>query len=465
MIHRVIKDIYPEHLEEASFLYEQRLGLINDPEITWKDIKEFEGRCEAHIDALVIGGSIALQMCFLQMAKNKDAGEFYTVICLLCRQRHMMDLKKLLEESDCDDKDLCMAVVHALRDELPKSCATQFVRMMLQKPSLVAVMATVAGYRRLPVEQDLLKILEQKKSDAIPDIIRALGRLPKKQSIIALLYQYLLHEDDKIRYETALALLRMGERKVLDRCIEHSAESEMWSTMLIGIGAGKEDVSSLLNRLKDEKVNDDCFIALGLLGNLIAIEEIILHFQKNIELNTPAEEIISDSKKKPELNPSAALALHLITGADADLYEEVFVPDRIDDDELFDDELKKRNSGEPVYEEGLKPGSFITRLTLDPEKWWNWWQGKKDESTFDCHLRYRYGKLFSPACLIESLKNEKTPHLIRQMAYEELVVRYGMDFHFEADMPVADQEIALEELEVNGSAFDVGRWYFGKEVI
>jgi len=37
-------ELYQEHLEEASFLYEQRLGLLNDPELTWKDLDEFEQR-------------------------------------------------------------------------------------------------------------------------------------------------------------------------------------------------------------------------------------------------------------------------------------------------------------------------------------------------------------------------------------------------------------------------------------
>ncbi|NOZ85225.1 MAG: hypothetical protein GXP49_02970, partial [Deltaproteobacteria bacterium] len=36
--------IYLEALEEASFLYEQRLGLFDDPEITWLDVEDLEER-------------------------------------------------------------------------------------------------------------------------------------------------------------------------------------------------------------------------------------------------------------------------------------------------------------------------------------------------------------------------------------------------------------------------------------
>ena len=39
-------ELYREHLEEASFLYEQRLAPFDDPEITWPDIEDFEKRFE-----------------------------------------------------------------------------------------------------------------------------------------------------------------------------------------------------------------------------------------------------------------------------------------------------------------------------------------------------------------------------------------------------------------------------------
>ena len=60
-------ELYQEHLEEASFLYEQRLTLFDDPEITWLDIEDFEERFEAHIDALVVGEELAL--------KERDLGD------------------------------------------------------------------------------------------------------------------------------------------------------------------------------------------------------------------------------------------------------------------------------------------------------------------------------------------------------------------------------------------------------
>jgi len=59
----ILTDIFEEHLSEASFLYEQRLGLLDDPELTWKEIGDFEERFEAHIDGLVVGEDSALEVC------------------------------------------------------------------------------------------------------------------------------------------------------------------------------------------------------------------------------------------------------------------------------------------------------------------------------------------------------------------------------------------------------------------
>ncbi len=39
-------ELYQEHLEEASFLYEQRLTLFDDSEITWLDIEELVSKLE-----------------------------------------------------------------------------------------------------------------------------------------------------------------------------------------------------------------------------------------------------------------------------------------------------------------------------------------------------------------------------------------------------------------------------------
>src|SRR5688572_29586831 len=78
--------LYLEHLSEASFLYEQRLALLDDPELTWPELDDFEQRLEAHIDALVLGEDLALDLC-RQRAVEGDVGECHTALRVVSRRR------------------------------------------------------------------------------------------------------------------------------------------------------------------------------------------------------------------------------------------------------------------------------------------------------------------------------------------------------------------------------------------
>src|ERR1022692_2975126 len=77
--------LYEEYLEDASFLYEQRRTLYRNSKITWKKIGEFEERLEAHIDGLVVGDKLALEVC-TRHADKGDFGELYATTCVFCRQ-------------------------------------------------------------------------------------------------------------------------------------------------------------------------------------------------------------------------------------------------------------------------------------------------------------------------------------------------------------------------------------------
>ena len=109
-------ELYQEHLEEASFLYEQRLTLFNDPEITWEDIHDFEERFEAHIDGLVVGEELALEVCKTQ-AREGDFGELHAVVRVFCRQKRQDLSPGCWTELDAEDAERTQAVSDALKHE------------------------------------------------------------------------------------------------------------------------------------------------------------------------------------------------------------------------------------------------------------------------------------------------------------------------------------------------------------
>jgi len=440
-------ELYQEHLEEASFLYEQRLTLFDDPEITWLDIEDFEERFEAHIDALVVGEEPALNVCKTQ-ALEGDFGELHAAVRVFCRQNRLDFVQECLEALDPKDTEKIQAISDALNHELPSEWKDEFIRTLSEGDQrLIPVAAKLIGYRRLSSGKELLNALQQNNSQAVSNIIWSIGRVREQYARTLLFNKYLKHEDESVCSATALALLRIGDPQTLDHCLR-SAHSENWPLLPLGLGGSRSTATVLIESVANDKVlYPDCLIALGLLGDISAVDT-----------------FLSDLGNA-DFAESAAMALNLITGAE--IYEEVFIPEEIDEDELFEEELEKLKRGESLYPPGEEPGTTITRLSQKPEDWQKWWAENK--SHFNPGIRYRNGKPYSPACLLENLQSEKSPRIVRQMAYEELVIRYGIDFPFETDMLVSQQKQAIakyaEWIKTNGHRFREGEWYFAGQLI
>jgi uncharacterized protein (TIGR02270 family) len=438
-------NIYLEHLEEASFLYEQRLTLFDDPEITWLDIEDFEDRFEPHIDGLVVGEELALEVC-REQAIEGDFGELHAAVRVFCRQKRLELLQEVVDKLDPEDEESIQAICDALRYELPVEWEGEFVqKLMGDSPVLMQVVTKLIGYRRINNADTLLQTLQNCNLETSISVVWALGRLREQKARVPLFNGYLQSGDESVRSAAALTLLRIGEPQAVTYCL-CQAPTQNWPLLSIGLGGSQSAVPVLLEKAAKE-ASFDCLISLGLLGDVKAIESLLARLTS------------------AEFAEPAAMALNLITGAE--LYEEVFIPDEIDEDELFEEELEKYRQGEaPARPDGEPFGITITRISEKPEDWHNWW--KENKSRFDSKIRYRNGKAYSPACLLENLESEKSPHRVRQLAYEEFVIRYGIDFPFETDMFVTDQKQALakytEWIEANASQFKPGKWYFAGQL-
>ncbi len=435
------QSLYQEYFEEASFLYEQRLSLLDDSEITWKDIGDFEERFEAHIDGLVVGGDLAIETC-KQQAGDGDSGELHAAMRVFCRQNRMDLVEQSLRRLDPEDNDRVRAATNALNNEWPLDKQNELIEMLTTgKDPAVRIAGEVIGYRRIPAGHELSKTLLNASTKVLPTIIWSLGRL-RERSASAFLNKYLSHKDEDIGFASALALIRMGEREALRHCVVF-LKSHDWPIPLLGLAGERSTASLLLKEVAGEKRKPDYLHALGLLGDISAVDVLLAR--------------LSDAG----LAESAAQALNLITGAD--IYEQVFIPEKMDEDELFEEEREKFKQGQPPTRPDGKPfGIEITRLSQRPDDWNQWWS--KNRAWFNPNIRYRNGKPYSAACLLENLESEKSPRPIRQLAHEEFVIRYGVDFPFETDMPVAQQKQAIakyaEWIRTNGSRFEEGSWYF-----
>jgi hypothetical protein len=347
---------------------------------------------------------------------------------------------KALKGIELEDTERLQAASDALKYEIPPDWENELLRRLAEGDQrLIRVVAEVTGYRRMDAGALLLQALQESDSSSLSTIIWALGHV-REVNARASLMNYLQHEDEAICSAAALALLRIGAPEALDGCLRR-ASSENWPLLPLGLGGGRSTISALL-RVASDNASADCLIALGLLGDISVVDTLLAHLED------------------AELAESAALALNLITGAE--LYEEAFIPEEIDEDELFDDELEALKRGEYPPPDEEPPGITIERLSQDAEEWREWWT--ENRSYFRSRVPYRSGKPYSPAGLLENLESEKSPNRVRRLAYEELVIRYDIDFPFEIDMPVVKQKETLakytEWIRVNGRRFREGQWYF-----
>ncbi|RPI76693.1 MAG: hypothetical protein EHM45_12125 [Desulfobacteraceae bacterium] len=428
--------IFREHLLEISFLYEQRLALLDDPKFPWLDIADFEHRLEPHLSALSEGGEQALELC-KQQAIESDFGELYGALCVFCRQNHFDLVMSTIKAVDLADEQKQQAIINALKHESLPEWENEFKKLCASKnPFEVSLAAEVLGFQRRESGPELLKALEKSDLIAASKLIWALGRI-EYQAAKPLLLTFLFQKDETLASQAALALLRMGDSQVIDECLRQ-ALTHTWPLVLLAVSAGPEALDVLLQHATIEEHCPDSLLALGLFGATEAIPILLSQFSTDM-----AEQ--------------AALSLNLITGAD--LYEDIFVPEPIDEDALFDHEKEKLSRGEPLYAPGEQPGETVTRLSQNPELWQNWWE--QNQNHFAYGIRYRHGRLFSLSCLLQTLESEKSPRFLRQWAYEEWVIRYGANFPFEIDMFTNNQKQTMaayaQWLENNQTKFQAGK--------
>jgi uncharacterized protein (TIGR02270 family) len=433
--------LYEEYLEEASFLYAQRRTLFQNPEIPWTKIGGFEERLEAHIDGLVVGGTLALEVGAARAAEG-DFGEIFAAMCLFCRQNQRDSALAVLEALDPDDAKKAVAVADALKYELPDAWTPDLLTLLERgDPKLAPVLARAFGYRRRPCGPQLMSAMKRCAAAALPEVVWALGRIAYEPAAEAL-FDYLRSEDEPVRSAAALALARMGDARPIEYCLG-AARSQGWPVQVLAVAAGRNGLAVLR-----EVETAESAMALGMLGDPVCAPLLLARMEQ------------------PESAAAAANALECLTGAG--LSETVFVPDEVNEDELFESEREALKQGKPLDRGDGRPfGSNVTRVSQDPSQWSDWWRA--NALRFTAGVRYRRGVPLSPANLVDLLAAPDTPHEIRRFCGEELAARYREDFGFEPDMPAARQAVLLAEAAAGAASrsgrFREGGWYFaGREV-
>lgn len=434
------QELYEEHLEEASFLYELRAGSLHDEELTWLDLHDYDHRIEAHLDALLGGGFQAFNMSRAR-ALSGEAGDQYVAVRLACQDPESSVLLDLLTQLDTQAESSFQAVLTGLALGCPDTWFSQLHTFTEEThPHFAPILIRLLAWRRAP----LLLSLRHRYQDRLHlrnHLSWADCRMPSPTFTASIRAQIQSEEPSANRTDAALALLQLG-----DTSFHKQLNASMaWARMPIALSGSQAHVRDIL---RATPVTTHGILALGLLGSIAAIDG-LLYF-------------LAD----PAAAPSAAIAINLLTGAN--LREEIFIPETPEEDELFEEELDTFRAGKPVPNPNGNPaGEYVIRLCQDQATWQQWWQNHG--SRFESGTRYRNGVPFTPACLVDNLREEHSPNLIRVLAHFECRIRYGFHVPFEPEMPIPQQQqvIAAYEawLEEHGTQFTAGRWYFAGEVL
>ncbi len=438
-------DLYLEHLEEAAFLYEQCRALRQDVAFSWRAVADFEERLEAHIDALVVGGDLALDIC-RRRALEGEAAELFAVVSAFCRQLNTDGLAASLTALDAAEPARVQAIEDALCLELPDAWINYCTQGVARQGALARLLTAVAGYRRLDVSQHLQPRIDGGVSECMTNAW-ALGRLRNPESApgLTMLAQ---RPEAEVRTEVLLAMLRMGSSDALKPCYL-LAQREDWPHIPMALAASRNAIDVLLSALASGLATGDTALAVGLLGDLRGVRPLL----QALSVET--------------LAASAAWGLYLITGAN--LFSTTFIPDEVVEDELFEDERKAwRESGQgPQRLDGKPFGSEQIALSCDPEVWSAWL--KVHSAQFDPALRYRNGQPCTPRASLANLLDARMPMKLRRLVGEELCIRYECDMPFETGMPVRQQLRVLRGLarwlDQHELRFAAGSWYFSSQVL
>lgn len=438
--------LYEEHLEEISFLYEQRGALLKKPGFGWQDLAPFEARLEAHLDALVVGRELALEVC-QRLAREGDFGQLFGAVSIYCRQKQVSLLASALKGLDFANDKKVAALTDALKFELPHDWASFIAQSLArQEARLTPILAAVAGYRRL---DGTAPALAHALSRTSPDdtaqarlLVEALGRQRARDSHGALT-AYLPHPDAALRNAALLALLRCGSQDAIEPALA-AAVREPWPHTPLALAAERAASNALVQSFQAGNPAPESLLAVGLLGDPATLR------------------LLYDKLGEPESAKAAAQALQWITGAALDA--EVFVPEEVDEAVLFKTELQawKQYKHAPTRLNGQPFGELAKTLVVDKETWKRWFTD--NASRFDPALRYRNGKPVSPRTLLGDLAAPDSSTLLRRHTALELEIRYGCDVAFEVDMTVAAQVDAMRRIaawvQANEARFEAGRWYF-----
>lgn len=415
--------LYEEHLEEGADLLGIRRERLSDIEVGWTELNEIDDRIEAHLDALVVGAALA-EHVVASRALDGEADGLGMALRLFCRRQAWSRVEDALASMEPQDAARRRSAVEALAIECPDVWRAHLVARLDagRRPLERALAADVLGRRRWAAASELLPLLSSGDAELVRTALGALSRVDGDTG--ARPEAFLEDADAEVRALATRLLLGARRREGLDAC-RRRLMTDAWAPALVasvGDRAACDGIAPALSATLPD-VRAAAVEALGLLGRPADVPRLI--------------EVLGDD----DLAGHAAWALGILTGAG--LATARFVPDAIDPDERFPDEVDSGTS--PEHPEGRPFGEWVEGPSTDPALWRAWWAEHGEH--FRPELRYRLGEPAGPAASLRSVATPDAPPSLRRAGVDELRYRYALDVEIELDAPVSAQKMHIARLE------------------
>lgn len=460
-------DLYLEHFEEVAGLYDSRIENLDDLESSLLDVVELESRMEAHLDALELGGALALNVARESVAPD-DPATLYAWVALACHSRRFDLVQEAFErlEAFCSDEQTeepdaaaaRKAVSDALVHAIPQSFEAPLVSALKSAPPHVSVVvATVVGVRRLRGSAEVAQAAQRPNADAA-SMMRALSRVGGDQT---LLRQPIRGDRSEAALQAALGALRTGDSAALS-ALRVASQSHGWPYIPLALCNGAGLSRHLRAVVESGRGDEDVLLALGLVGDPSGIEVL----RARLEDEAQAE--------------AAAWSLFLLTGFGFVVPEPPVVegserPDEVEVPVTEEEYAAARANPEPDPEEDEEQaalddepeppsGPYIER---DPSIWGAWLDAH--HATWSPGQRHRLGVVASALTDLEVITDPRVPLRLRTLLADEFVIRYGIDEGYEVDQTARRQiravQAARARVQSDALRFKPGAWYFQGQLI
>ena len=182
----ILWDVVEEHFDEADFLFGQWEGALHAPKFNWKNLGTIELRLEAHLDALVVGGSEVAARILDPELTNADEVTRATIAALaLLSNTDEEDAGRLIDQALQAQGPLQQALTRALvlvnLDMLDRMLVAGFQAAMTD--AYKALLLEVLTARGVDVGEDLYLCSKSSDQSLIDAVIQAAGRFGRKEMI------------------------------------------------------------------------------------------------------------------------------------------------------------------------------------------------------------------------------------------------------------------------------------------